>query len=283
VTSHFVRNSIKAALVAAAAGLFAAAAPAPAAHAQNLFEALFGSFNDGDSSARSYGRDDRFPGSPDFRVRQAPREARSGITGGGGGGGGATNCVRLCDGRHFPVPRSVNGVSLDSGKVCTALCPMAKTQVFRGSDMEYARASDGTRYADLENAFAYRDRIVSDCSCTGHGPGGLAQIDVESDPTLRAGDVVATAEGLTVFKGARSFPYQTADFTPIDSYARVNAELRRKLADVKVDPTATSATPVQSLASSEEQRPVVQHRRRAPVRAARSEERAPSFFDSWFR
>jgi hypothetical protein len=194
---------------------------------------------------------------------------------------GGTLCVRLCDGRHFPLPRSGN-VELNANKVCSSLCPAAKTQVFHGGNPDYAVASDGTRYTDLANAFVYRDRVVPDCSCTGRGPGGLAQIDIESDPTLRAGDVVATASGLTVFKGTNSFPHKTADFTPIDSYARVSAEVRRKLADVKVDASATPATPVQSLAPTgdDPKPPAVKRRRRAPVEA-RTESPPRSPF-GWF-
>jgi hypothetical protein len=261
-------------LAALAAGFFAAALPAPAAHAQSFFQALFGSLTGG-HSGRAYApfsRDDRFPVEPGAGNERPAAEAR----------GSGTLCVRLCDGRHFPIPRSANGVALNSAKVCSSLCPHAKTEVFHGSKPDHAVAGDGTRYADLDNAFAYRDRIVPDCSCTGNGPGGLAQIDVESDPTLRAGDVVATAGGLTVFKGANTFPYKTADFTPIDDYARVNAAVRRKLADVKVDPTATPATPIQSFASTEDEKPVVKKRRKPPVQAARTENPGRSPF-GWFR
>jgi hypothetical protein len=181
--------------------------------------------------------------------------------------------VRLCDGRYFPLPRATNGAQLNSAKVCSALCPAAQTQVFNGHP-DHGTAVDGTRYADLANAFVYRDRVAPDCSCTGRGPGGLAQIDVESDPTLRAGDVVATAAGLTVFKGGSQFPYKTADFTPVGSYSKVNSDLRQKLSDLRVDPTATPATPVQTLATSEETSRTSKPRPRKRVQAARSS-------DSW--
>jgi len=229
-------------------GLLAAISTVPTheAEAQGLLGAIFNALGGSPRSfSNSYaprGHDGRFP-APDFSNR-AERPA-------GGNGGGGTYCVRLCDGRYFPMPRASNGAQLNPAKVCSALCPAAQTQVFNGHP-DHAVASDGTRYADLANAFAYRDRVAPDCSCTGRGPGGLAQIDIESDPTLRAGDVVAMAEGLAVFKGANQFPYKTADFTPIESYSKVNADLRRKLSEVRIDPTTTPATPVQKLATGED-------------------------------
>jgi hypothetical protein len=160
--------------------------------------------------------------------------------------------VRLCDGKYFPLPKAASSGQVSPVKVCSALCPRAATKVFNGSDPARAVALDGTRYDDLDNAFVYRERVVADCTCTGNGPGGLAQIDIESDPTLRAGDIVAQATGLQVFNGSGRFPYKSADFTPVGSYARVSADLRHKLSALKVDETATPATPVQSLASVNE-------------------------------
>ncbi len=55
---------------------------------------------------------------------------------------------------------------------------------------------DGSRYSDLPNAFAYRQKMVGGCSCNGKTAFGLANIDVKTDPTLRQGDIVATAGGL---------------------------------------------------------------------------------------
>jgi hypothetical protein len=271
VISRITSKLARAAAVALIAGLFGTVgAPIPSAHAQNFFEALFGGFSGG-SHRRGYApeRDDRYHG-PEFNGERPTVEAR----------GSGTLCVRMCDGRHFPIPRTANGVALNAAKVCSSLCPAAQTKVFNGSKPDHAVASDGARYSDLENAFVYRERVVENCSCTGNGPGGLAQIDIETDPTLRAGDVVATADGLAVFKGSRSYPYKTADFTPVDDYGRVNSDLRKKLASIKVDPTATPATPVQSLASAEDEKSVAKPRRRAaPRQAARRE--SPTLF-GWF-
>src|SRR6185369_11096517 len=100
-------------------------------------------------------------------------------------------CVRLCDGRHFPMQRHANANPV---QLCNAFCPAAKTQVFNGSQIDHAVASNGTRYASLQNAFVYRQKIVEGCTCNGKNEFGLAKIDVKSDPTLKAGDIVSTGD-----------------------------------------------------------------------------------------
>ena len=230
--------------------------PQPAA-AQNLLEAIFGGFNpaprraqprDDNFQARAYAPRDheRYLG----RETYISREERPAVA--SAPRGASVNCVRLCDGRYFPVPRNVNGAQLDPAKVCNALCPMAKTQVFNGGNIEYAASTDGTRYSDLDNAFAFREKNVPDCSCTGNGPGGLAQIAIESDPTLRVGDIVVTAEGPTVFLGSKQFPYKSADFTPVEDYGRLNKELRQKLSELQVNQTALPAVAPQTIAATAE-------------------------------
>lgn len=170
----------------------------------------------------------------DTPVRAAPSGERRAASAGSSGG---AFCVRMCDGRYFPLSQAVSDGE-DAASTCNALCPAAKTKVFRGSEPEDARASDGTRYRELPVAFVFREKIVADCSCTGHGSGGLASLKLEADPTLQAGDVAMTRTGLMAFKGASRFPYRTADFTPVGSYARLSADLRRTLANIKPDTTA---------------------------------------------
>jgi len=109
----------------------------------------------------------------------------------GGGGRYVAYCVRLCDGRYFPMQRVSNATSI---QLCNAFCPAAKTQVFNGSQIDHAVAGNGARYATLENAFVYRQKIVANCTCNGKDTFGLAKIDVASDPTLRPGDIVATGD-----------------------------------------------------------------------------------------
>lgn len=100
-------------------------------------------------------------------------------------------CVRLCDGRYFPMQRHSNATSI---QLCNAFCPAAKTQVFNGSQIDHAVASNGGHYASLQNAFVYREKIVPGCTCNGKNEFGLAKIDVESDPTLKPGDIVSTGD-----------------------------------------------------------------------------------------
>ena len=81
-------------------------------------------------------------------------------------------------------------------QLCGAFCPAAKTVVFNGSQIDQAVAANGARYADLDNAFAYRQKIVEGCTCNGKDSFGLARIDVANDPTLRQGDIVASGDNV---------------------------------------------------------------------------------------
>lgn len=265
-----------------------AVAPQPAA-AQDFFGNFFGGFDNGPryerrqhasrpQTSRSYAAPDRGNAFPfpffDARRPEQPQQQRQ-VRTPARAAGATVHCVRMCDGRYFPLPRAAGGVRLDPAKVCSALCPAAETKVFHGGDMQYARAADGTRYASLDTAFTFRERLVDDCSCTGRGPGGLAQIDLESDPTLRAGDIVVTAEGPAVFRGSRQFPYQTADFTPIDDYERLNQTLRATLAELQVNTSVAPVLPPQRLSESAQQElPSRAERRAAPDPEAAARRRA---------
>lgn len=143
-------------------------------------------------------------------IAQPPREVGTGT--GYGYGSGGTFCVRLCDGRFFPVQRHAGATPI---QMCSAFCPAAKTKIFTGSEIAHARAADGARYADLDNAFVYRQKVVPGCTCNGRDAFGLAPIDVSNDPSLRAGDIVATATGLQKFTGSQAQLRQGAGFTPM--------------------------------------------------------------------
>jgi hypothetical protein len=268
-------------------------APLPAS-AQGLFSSLFGGWEqnrrerDFDQPryysergpVSSYAPDtltgerSPFPGLSRRHSERPASEVRS------AGGGGSAHCVRLCDGRYFPLPRSANGTRLDPVKVCSALCPAAETKVFNGGDMNYASASDGTRYADLDNAFTFREKIVPDCSCTGKGPGGLAQIDIESDPTLRVGDVVITSSGPLVYRGSNQFPHKSADFTPVSDYGRMNKGLREKLSDLQVNTGVTPVVPPQKLEAAQG-KPTTSSRRSRSSRQVRESHRAERQYGWW--
>jgi hypothetical protein len=150
-------------------------------------------------------------------------------------GPGVAYCVRLCDGRYFPIQRS-SGVN--AAQACNAFCPAARTRIFSGSMIDHATAADGSRYKDLPSAFVYRARTVADCSCNGKDPYGLVTTDANNDPTLQPGDIVATEKGFVAYTGGRS---NTA-FTPIGSYGGLSAELRQRLASTRIVPR--NATPV---------------------------------------
>jgi hypothetical protein len=157
-----------------------------AAQAQGLFDRLFR----GMQPNPSY----EMPAPPEPTIAPPPAAAAPG----GPRRGGAAVCVRLCDGRFFPVQQTSG---MNAAQLCTAFCPHTPTKVFSGGDIRSAVAADGTRYAGLPHAFAYRERIIANCSCNGIDSLGLANINPSADPGLRTGDLVSTPEGLAVFNG----------------------------------------------------------------------------------
>ena len=148
------------------------------------------------------------------------------------GGSYASHCVRLCDGRHFPLPRGVS----NAGQLCQQLCPASATKIFQGSGIDGASSSDGKRYADLDNAYLYRDKVVDGCTCNGKSPMGLAHVDAKADPTLRQGDIVATSDGLMAYQSGK----RSAEFTPIDR-SILSKEWRSKLSILQVAPVPEEA------------------------------------------
>jgi hypothetical protein len=110
-----------------------------------------------------------------------------------GTGRAVSFCVRTCDGRYFPIQRHANA---NPAQLCNAFCPAAKTAVFNGSQIDQAIGSNGGRYADLDNAFVYRQKVVEGCTCNGKDAFGIARIDVVNDPTLRQGDIVASGDNV---------------------------------------------------------------------------------------
>ncbi|MEO6380580.1 MAG: DUF2865 domain-containing protein [Nitrobacter sp.] len=109
-------------------------------------------------------------------------------------------CVRTCDGRYFPV-QAGNGKSRAAS--CNSFCPASETKIFYGSNIDHAATEGGKRYSELPNAFKYRNETVPGCTCNGKNQFGLAKIDIQDDPTIRKGDIVAGPDGLMVAaKGA---------------------------------------------------------------------------------
>jgi Protein of unknown function (DUF2865) len=110
--------------------------------------------------------------------------------------------------------------------------------VFFGSTIDGASSVNGERYADSENAFAYRKALRADCTCNGRDPAGLAPVDLTLDTSLRSGDVIATTSGLVAYTGVRAGAGQTAEFTPVASYPGLTADVRARLGEMKVAPVA---------------------------------------------
>ena len=208
-------------LFVAGACLFAGSIQ-PAA-AQGLFDALFGRqpqyLRPGTLPPRASSYAD--PVAPGFR------DSRRHADYSGYAGRGTTFCVRTCDGRYFPMQHH-SGAS--PAELCRSFCPASKTMVFSGSKIDYAVAPNGTHYADLDNAFVYRDRQVANCTCNGKDGLGLARLNAMTDPTLRPGDIVATNDGLVNYRGRAA---RTAEFTPINPSSSAWAQ---KLSEIKIRP-----------------------------------------------
>jgi hypothetical protein len=177
----------------------------PSAHAQDFFSELFGGF--------------RMRPPPEIRVPfprdDVPRyELRARIS----YGGGTAYCVRGCDGRYFPA----QGTDAESkAQSCKSFCPASETSLVYGSEIDDATTESGKSYSDLPNAFRYRNEMVAGCTCNGKDPVGLAQIKVENDPTLRKGDIVASADGLVVAsRNANDRRGMAMNFSPLPDSVR---------------------------------------------------------------
>jgi len=153
------------------------------------------------------------------------------------GNSGPGFCVRSCDGKYFPLMRG----AVSPTQMCQAFCPASPTKVFFGSSIDSAYAATGERYADSENAFAYRKALRADCTCNGHNPAGLARVDLALDGSLRPGDVLATTDGLVAYSGVRVGNDQAPDFTPVASFPGLTPEVRARLNDMKVAPVRADA------------------------------------------
>src|ERR1700682_3076622 len=227
----------------AAAALAGAVALAPhVASAEGLFDLFFGGFQKQQQKAPPQAN---FFADP-FGVNQqpappAPRAVAS--------GSGPAFCVRSCDGRYFPL--TARGGATPA-QMCQAFCPASATKIFFGSSIDGAYSTTGERYAESENAFAYRKALRADCTCNGRDPAGLAPVDLTLDTSLRPGDVIATTNGLVAYSGVKVGNNQTAEFTPVASYPGLTAEVRARLGEMKVAPVAaeaiTSETPLRESA-----------------------------------
>jgi hypothetical protein len=147
-------------------------------------------------------------------------------------------CVRTGDGFYFPV-QSHAGVS--AAEACHTLCPAGQAKLYSGGTIDNAVASDGSRYADMDTAFLFRKQLIAGVTCNGRDHFGLARVDINTDPTLRPGDIVASKTGLVAFTGMKN---QVAGFTPLGDDRHVPVNTREKLSAVKIMPTARGTAPV---------------------------------------
>ena len=166
--------------------------------AEDLLDFLFGGSQKNQSQPSLFGNI--------FNNNPQPEPPRPAIA-----SSGPAFCVRSCDGKYFPLMRG----AASPAQLCQAFCPASPTKVFFGSSIDRAYAATGERYADSENAFAYRKALRADCTCNGHNPAGLASVDLAMDGSLRSGDAVATADGLVAYSGIRVGNDQNPDFTPL--------------------------------------------------------------------
>ena len=225
-------------LLVATACLAGAVGLAPrTAFAENLFEKFFGALQKQIQASTQT----NFFADP-FGQNQAAAPSRPLASGGGG-----AFCVRSCDGKYFPLTRGAG----TPAQMCQAFCPASPTKVFFGSSIDSAVTVTGEQYVESENAYAYRKALRTDCTCNGHDAAGLAPVDLTLDTSLRAGDVVATTDGLVVYSGIRVGNNQAAEFTPIALYPGLTADVRARLSEMKVAPIAPDALTNETLPESD--------------------------------
>jgi hypothetical protein len=221
-------------------------APAPVS-AEGLFDFFFGGLQqqrpqrEVPQPASSYA--DPFTGQQTPATPQYVPPTRAAAA----GGSGPAFCVRSCDGKYFPLMRGL----VSPAQMCQAFCPASTTKVYFGSSIDGAYSQSGERYADSENAFAYRKALRSDCTCNGREPVGLAPVDLALDSSLKAGDVIATSDGLVAYTGVRLGMEQTAEFTPVASYPGLTAQVRARLGEMKVAPVRAETVAADAPASAE--------------------------------
>ena len=223
-------------LLVGTACLAGAVALAPrTASAENLFEMFFGSIQ----KLRQAPPQANFFADPLGQNQSAPSRPVA--------SGGGAFCVRSCDGKYFPLTRGAG----TPAQMCQAFCPASPTKVFFGSSIDSAVTVTGEQYVESENAYAYRKALRTDCTCNGHDAAGLAPVDLTLDTSLRAGDVVATTDGLVAYSGIRVGNDQTAEFTPVASYPGLTADVRARLSEMKVVPPTAEALGAETLLESD--------------------------------
>jgi hypothetical protein len=234
-------------VLAAGVVTFGAIAPASA----GFFERLFGGFHHAvEVPAGLPANISAYTDPSDRGIRESTRAET---------GPASAFCVRTSDGFHFPVQAHAGVSALQA---CHAFCPASETKLYSGGTIDNAVASDGSRYADLDTAYLYRKQLVAGSTCNGRDVFGLAHVDVNTDPTLRPGDIVATKTGLVAVTGMKN---KVAEFAPIDRDRSVPKSTREKLSNVKIMPPNAGAPKVTPLTMSSSVRARNDDNRRAQL------------------
>jgi Protein of unknown function (DUF2865) len=234
-----------------AAALTTVLPPAPAS-AQGIFESLFGTPKRAGAStayADPNAHFNPFGGPTDPSAAPAvPRPSAS-----------VSYCVRLCDGRYFPIQKSSGAEPVET---CSNFCPAARTRVYSGSAIEHAVSKDGQTYSKLDTAFVYRDKIVPNCTCNGRDAFGLVTPAAADDPTLRPGDIVASEQGFMAYAGGTR---KNAEFTPVN-VASGAGDFRQKFAAAKIVPRNATPVPPQALVDNSKPERRARERRQQAAR-----------------
>jgi hypothetical protein len=141
-----------------------------------------------------------------------PRNFFETLFGGGGGSNGGfapseptqnsayrTVCVRTCDGFYFPISFSTGQSRFgEDEQACKRMCPAAEAMLFSyrnpGEDISKATSLSGRLYTELPNAFRYRQKFDSACSCRKPGESWAQALQQADDRTVASGDIVVTEE-----------------------------------------------------------------------------------------
>jgi hypothetical protein len=249
------RVPVAAIILAGALGLALGLVPREAS-AEGLFDLFFGGLQK--QQQRQAPPQANFFADPSQQPAPPPRPVAS--------SGGPAFCVRSCDGKYFPLTRA----NTSPVQMCQAFCPASPTKVFYGGNIDNATSVSGERYADSENAFAYRKALRADCTCNGRDAAGLAPVDLTLDASLRAGDVIATTDGLVAYSGIKVGNNQSPEFIPVASYPGLTAEVRARLGEMKVAPVAADAIGNEA-PNSDVAAPITPAPKPAPTRNKRAE------------
>jgi hypothetical protein len=148
-------------------------------------------------------------------------------------------CARLCDGAQLVLGFGGTGTGEDDyADMCAAAGGEAETALLT-TELDGSRARLDDRRG---REFASAAELIADLRTKGRPgqcPAAVAEasfsVPIEADTTLKAGDVVATAEGFKVFVGrAGSAPHKEASFVHVDDARRLAPEVRRLLGKMKI-------------------------------------------------